>query len=142
MWWQCPQKYGSDNAQQAMMTLQGMAELRFPSVHFIYQCMSPPCQFYNTGFTYFYLHYIITMLKSFNIKKSTLCFRSYLLGPYLIRCMCTLLGALPYKHVYHVLKQNKVNQAMIYLWPSLPFSAMTNCTHLCKGMAGLPFQKL
>ena len=31
--------------------------------------MSPPCQFYNTGFTYFNLNYIIAMLKSFNIKK-------------------------------------------------------------------------
>ena len=29
----------------------------------------PPCQFYNTGFIYFNLSYIITTLKSFNIKK-------------------------------------------------------------------------
>ena len=35
-------------------------------------CMLPPCQFYNTGFTYINLHYIITMLKSFNIKKYSL----------------------------------------------------------------------
>ena len=34
--------------------------------------MSPPCQFYNTSFTYFNLNYIITMLKSFNIKKYSL----------------------------------------------------------------------
>ena len=32
-------------------------------------CMSPPCQFYNTGFIHFKPHYVITMLKSFNIKK-------------------------------------------------------------------------
>ena len=37
-------------------------------------CMSPPCQFYNTGFIHLNLHYIITMLKSFNIKKYHLTF--------------------------------------------------------------------
>ena len=40
-------------------------------------CMSPPCQFYNTGFTYFNLHYIITTLKSFNIKKSNIRFGTF-----------------------------------------------------------------
>ena len=41
-----------------------------------WQYMSPPCQFYNIGFIYFNLNYIITMLKSFNIKKYSL-FQSF-----------------------------------------------------------------
>ena len=40
------------------------------------RCMSPPCQFYNASFMYINLNYIITMLKSFNIKKYSL-FQSY-----------------------------------------------------------------
>ena len=31
--------------------------------------MSPPCQFYNNGFMYINLNYIITTLKSFNTSK-------------------------------------------------------------------------
>ena len=36
------------------------------------ECMSPPCQLYNTGFMHLKINYIITKLKSFNIKKYSL----------------------------------------------------------------------
>ena len=57
-----------------MMTLQGMADHRFTSVYFIYQCIS--------WWNYFFPPNFLSL---------------FLLGPYLIRYMCTLLGKLPHK---------------------------------------------
>ena len=52
------------------------ARIRFQHFNSIQSFMSPPCQFYNSGFVYINLNYIITTLKSFNIKKYSL-FQSY-----------------------------------------------------------------
>ena len=62
--------------KQAMIPLQEMAEHRFTSVY-IYQCLFIGEIFFLPNFLFLFL-----------------------LGPYLKRCMCTLLGTLPCKHVY------------------------------------------
>ena len=66
--------YTNDTLNAQLLCCQAFYQLKVCLLNclFFLSLMSPPCQFYNTGFTYLNLHYIITMLKSFNIRKYSL----------------------------------------------------------------------
>ena len=103
--------------------------------------MSPPCQFYNTGFIYFNLNYIITMLKSFNIKKGL--FESVTIRPFefctlqSLVCWWIWYSSVWYLDVHCILRGKKISprntlvdkETLVNLWSAIPCNVIIACSN-------------